>query len=119
MKSKRGIILVTILIILFVLSVLTIGLLSLVITNKSISDSIFNSTKALYIAEAGVASASRYKEDFSDSGKFDDGEYEFTIELEADGLRHITSTGKIKGFQKTVALIIDDNFNIIYYQEGY
>lgn len=123
MKKEEGVILVASLVVFLFVSILTIAFLSLVNNNVNIPDSYLNSTKALYIAEAGVSDAVSYidaGEAFSIQKNFADGNYSSTGSISDDGSWTINSTGNYRDYEKGVRVIVKEEegeLKVISWQE--
>lgn len=124
MKHQDGVILVTSVVVLFVVSVLTVSFLSLSNTNVRVVTSYLNIEKALYIAEAGISDSAKYidgGEDFSFTKGFADGQYKVAGKLSSDGSWIITGTGIYKDLQRTIKVNAkeeEDKIKIIKWQEA-
>lgn len=111
MKKEDGIILVASLVVFLVVSILTITFLSLVNTNVNIPDAYLNSSKAFYIAEAGISDAISYIDDgegFSIERHFGGGDYRSTGSKLDDGSWAIDSTGHYRNYEKGIRVILKE-----------
>lgn len=102
MKSQNGIVLISALIVLIVVSVLSVSYLFLVRTNLLITAKNINFTNAFYITEAGFSDAVRYEEDNSFSKEFGGGSYECEVSVAEDGSKVITSVGNFRNARRTI-----------------
>lgn len=121
MKSQNGIVLVSAIIVLIVVSTLTIAFLSLTTTNILITTKNIDFTNAFYIAEAGFSDAVRYGEDVSFSKEFGGGTYECDVRIAEDGSKVITSVGRFRGGQRTLRVRVvreGDMYKITNWQEA-
>lgn len=121
MKPQNGIVLVSALIVLIIVSTLTIAFLSLIITNILITTKNINFTNAFYIAEAGFNDAVRYENDISFSKEFAGGKYNCEVRMAEDGSKVITSAGIFRGAQRTLRVRVikeEDIYKITSWKEA-
>lgn len=104
MNRQDGIILVSSLIVLVVVSTLAAGFYTLVNTKLLITSRNLESITAFYIAEAGVADIFQYNDERSFKKEFAGGNYECSMQIGDDGSRLIRSKGIYKDAQRIITL---------------
>jgi hypothetical protein len=119
LKNKKGIVIVTAIFMVFLISTLGIGYLFLVNNQMEIVNVNIKSAQAFYCAESGIAECVLYLKGINDwsslsgvliSGNFEKGSYSVEVDLISHPSKDeitIKSTGKMSNFQRIIQVTLD------------
>lgn len=118
-NHKKGIVLITSIFLVFLISTLGIGYLCLVNNQLESADIAVKSAKAFYCAESGISDIILYLKNQANwntltgvlvSGQLEGGSYKVEIDPNTppgkDRIK-VKSTGKISGFQRIIEVVLD------------
>jgi len=97
MNNKRGIVLIFTLLVLLVLSILMVSFYLKSISENKLANRFVNSTRAFWLAEAGIAQAKNRLPSLTASGSIGDSNYAFSAQAQllSSGYYSILSTGTV------------------------
>jgi len=119
LKNKKGIVLITSIFLIFLISALGVGYLFLVNNQLEIADVAIKSMQAFYCAEAGISECVLYLKSIDDwssligvlaSGDFEKGSYHVVVDLISHPTKDeiiVKSTGKMSNFQRIIQVTLD------------